>query len=316
VVFAVFVIALVMTLLSLTRVQVADRRAARYLTLHAAARRPERAGDAYGCRNCGAPLMPQSASAGVVSRCVYCEADNVLGLDLRREAMAAEPERRAVERALEQRADERRAGWWQIGVAAGVIVLCIVHWIPQEIPSIPAAWDDALWMPVGLLISLFPSVTLVVAPVSAVWVYSDARRLNNDLMAFGKSSFDSLSGKTPGRWAAGCFFLWVWYLPAYLLARRKVKNGMALFLESHPAHVAVNERGQEDPQGEQSLAALRAAEPSRRPSPAPDAQTLEAPPAEGLADERDRALSKLEDREAEQVAADLKAEGPPPEATG
>ncbi len=200
---------------------VADRIAVRHLALHASARRPLSAGDPYGCRNCGAPLEPKGPAEGIVVRCVYCDADNVLGLDLRPQARDAEPERRAIERALERRGDERRAGWWRIAAAGSVTVLCLLHWIPSA-----AAWEENALD--GLLLALFvllsPSVMLPIASVSAVWVYWDAWRLNRALLILENSSLYFLSGRTPRRWAVLCFFFWFWNVPSYVSATWRIRQ--------------------------------------------------------------------------------------------
>ena len=126
-----FLVALLIALLFLTRVRVADRSAVRHLTLHFGARRPERAGDPYLCRDCGAPLPSGRAEQVVVCRCVYCEADNVLGLDLRREAGAAARERRELEQAFKLRNGERRVGFRGFAIAGSIAALGLWLWIPS-----------------------------------------------------------------------------------------------------------------------------------------------------------------------------------------
>ena len=62
----------------------ANRRALRLLTLGFAAVAPARPGDPLECRRCGGPLRDPGHAA--LTRCVYCEAPNVMAADLRFEA--------------------------------------------------------------------------------------------------------------------------------------------------------------------------------------------------------------------------------------
>jgi hypothetical protein len=71
--------------LSLVRSTLANRTALRVLTLGFSALPSNHEGAGDLCRNCGAPL-PESASARVLVRCVYCGADNLGSLDLGQEA--------------------------------------------------------------------------------------------------------------------------------------------------------------------------------------------------------------------------------------
>ncbi len=126
---ALFAMALIMMLLCWMRVEVADRSAARYLAVNFAARRPRTADSPYRCHGCGGPLPKPHAESDVVVRCAYCDADNVLGLDLRREAAGVEPQRRALERAFERRKKERIAGWARVALAACVAFFSGKAWI-------------------------------------------------------------------------------------------------------------------------------------------------------------------------------------------
>ena len=80
-------VALSLPLLVFARMDIADRIGAVALAMGSAARSPEKPGDPYACRVCGAPLPPAEAGA-IVVRCGYCNADNVLGIDLRIDAGA------------------------------------------------------------------------------------------------------------------------------------------------------------------------------------------------------------------------------------
>ena len=58
---------------------IADRLALRELVLGFAARPPAAEGHPYGCRRCGGPLPV--AGDKVVIGCIFCQAENVVGLD-------------------------------------------------------------------------------------------------------------------------------------------------------------------------------------------------------------------------------------------
>ena len=63
---------------------VGQRRAYRAL-VHLGAVEPDRPGAPHSCRRCHAPL-PRARAGAIVLECIHCRAENVLGLDLRREA--------------------------------------------------------------------------------------------------------------------------------------------------------------------------------------------------------------------------------------
>jgi hypothetical protein len=56
----------------------------------------------------------------VLVRCIYCDADNILGIDLRRRAATVRKDARSLEKALARRGSERAR--WR-GVTAGSVVL-------------------------------------------------------------------------------------------------------------------------------------------------------------------------------------------------
>ena len=60
---------------------VVDRKALRVLLTAFAASSPRREGEPERCRRCDAPL-PEVGGDDAIVRCVYCSADNVLGLDV------------------------------------------------------------------------------------------------------------------------------------------------------------------------------------------------------------------------------------------
>ncbi len=102
------------------RAQLVDRQALKLLTLNFGAKEPANAGDPYTCRSCSAPLP--EAGGKVVVRCAYCGADNILGLDLRREAVAGTEEAKGLEGAIAQRGRERLL-WRGLTGVAGVLLL-------------------------------------------------------------------------------------------------------------------------------------------------------------------------------------------------
>jgi hypothetical protein len=115
-----FPIAVILGLFFILRAKLADRFALRLLTLDFGAQRPARAGDPHTCRQCDAPLPERPGS--VLVRCVYCGADNVLGLDLRRDAGKATREASSLEDALAKRTKERTL-WGLLTVVAVLLVL-------------------------------------------------------------------------------------------------------------------------------------------------------------------------------------------------
>ncbi|MBX7084076.1 MAG: hypothetical protein K1X88_33010 [Nannocystaceae bacterium] len=126
----VFPAAMILGLAFLLRASLVDRFALRLLTLDFGARDPVRPGDPFGCRGCAAPLP--AAAQGVLVRCAYCSADNVLGLDLRAHARRSQSVARSLDDALSWRARERRR--WRLrllpalamtGLGAGLLWLAI-----------------------------------------------------------------------------------------------------------------------------------------------------------------------------------------------
>lgn len=108
----VFPLALIAGLFVLLRATLVDRVALRLLTLDFGARDPRRPGDPFGCRACGGPLPP--VEQAVLVRCVYCDADNVLGLDLRARAGRSDATASSLDDAIAARARERRRWRWRL----------------------------------------------------------------------------------------------------------------------------------------------------------------------------------------------------------
>jgi DNA-directed RNA polymerase subunit RPC12/RpoP len=117
---AVFALSTVLALFFLMRRRLADRQALRLLTLELGARAPARPGAPHRCRTCEAPL-PATPNK-VLVRCIYCDADNILGLDLRRQAAHVAEQSRGLEQALAQRRKER----WLWGGASALALLLLM----------------------------------------------------------------------------------------------------------------------------------------------------------------------------------------------
>lgn len=113
----VFPLALIPGVFMLLRATLVDRFALRLLTLDLGARTPTREGDPFGCRACGGPLVV--AEGELVVRCVYCEADNVLGLDLRAKTRREQSSATSLAEALAWRTRERRR--WRLGLVPAVL---------------------------------------------------------------------------------------------------------------------------------------------------------------------------------------------------
>lgn len=78
----------------------ANRRALRLVTLDFGASPPPRAGAGWGCRVCAGPLPDGDR---ILVRCVYCDAENVLGIDLRVQGRRKEAQAKSVGEALHHR---------------------------------------------------------------------------------------------------------------------------------------------------------------------------------------------------------------------
>ena len=122
----VFPLAIVLGSFTLLRARLVNRIALRLLTLGFAAREPGRPGAPHLCRRCGGALVTHPHE--VVARCIFCRADNILGLDLRGEATVRVDEAQGLAAALRHRARER-AIWFALApvalalVAAGAWIL-------------------------------------------------------------------------------------------------------------------------------------------------------------------------------------------------
>lgn len=117
----VFLVACILGFAALIRGRLVDRQALRLVTFEFAACAPATPGAPSTCRACSAPLP--APGTRVVIPCVYCQAPNVLGIDLRREALAARSQRDSLEETLARRTSERRR--WH-GITAVALALIAV----------------------------------------------------------------------------------------------------------------------------------------------------------------------------------------------
>lgn len=114
-------LAIILALFFLLRAHVTDRQALRLLTMQFGARSPERPGDPYGCRRCGAPLPERQGE--VLVTCPFCNAENILSLDLRRDVQPVETQQTSLAEALSQRQKERMLWGVLTGVAAVLLAI-------------------------------------------------------------------------------------------------------------------------------------------------------------------------------------------------
>jgi hypothetical protein len=108
----------------LSRLRLVDRRALAALTFGFGARPPASQGDPSTCRACGAPL--RDASDVVVVRCVFCNADNVTGLDLRATARQTSKHAKSLDDALAARTQERSKWRWRTLASVPLFVATVV----------------------------------------------------------------------------------------------------------------------------------------------------------------------------------------------
>jgi hypothetical protein len=126
----------ILGLFFILRGHTARRAALRLLTLHYGARPPGSEGEPHTCRSCGAPLHEELDQ--ILIRCAYCDADNVLALDLKRRAAPAVEQERRLEQDL--RAQRRERIKWtvysflSIFIVAGSIALAISSVMKQLPP--------------------------------------------------------------------------------------------------------------------------------------------------------------------------------------
>lgn len=119
---ALFVCGLTLTygLSLVVQAQVIGRAALRILSLRFHATPPDREGDPFECRVCGAPLLDGPEKVVVI--CVYCRAENITGIDLQPRAERVEKEAASLEATLVERLGARRR-YRLLSLLSGVLLL-------------------------------------------------------------------------------------------------------------------------------------------------------------------------------------------------
>ncbi len=98
--------AMVAGLFFLLRARLANRVALRVLTVELGARAPSAPRGTEECRCCGAPLPVRGDDETLLVLCAYCDAENLLGIDLRGERARAGAQAATLDRTLETRRRE------------------------------------------------------------------------------------------------------------------------------------------------------------------------------------------------------------------
>jgi hypothetical protein len=137
----------------LARARLADRGSLQLLTLGFGALAPARQGQPSRCRRCQGPLP--EAGLGGVSRCRYCSAENIVGIDLRPIVDHARAEQDNFDRALEARRKEKTL-WTTLSIVATFALLCwvggtaayVATLVPEDVfddttPAAPTAGSAA-----------------------------------------------------------------------------------------------------------------------------------------------------------------------------
>jgi hypothetical protein len=115
------------------RARLADRGSLQLLTLGFGALAPARQGQPSRCRRCQGPLP--EAGLGGVSRCRYCAAENIVGIDLRPIVDQARAEQDGFDRALDARRKEK-ALWTTLSAVATLALLCWIGGTTAYIASL------------------------------------------------------------------------------------------------------------------------------------------------------------------------------------
>jgi len=130
----------------LARGRLADRGALQLLTLGFGALAPARDGEPSRCRRCQGPLS--AAGLGGVTRCRYCAAENIVGIDLRPSVDQARAEQSGFDDALRARRKEKTL-WTTLSLVATVALLCWIGGTAAYIASMVTLEPDAPPAPVA-----------------------------------------------------------------------------------------------------------------------------------------------------------------------
>lgn len=107
----------------LLRFWLVNRMALGVVTLQYGAFAPANDGAPWRCRSCDGPLTTTGES--LVVRCVWCESDNVLGVDTRPQAAGARREWRTLEAAFERRAADRKKYGRNLAIAVALLPVAV-----------------------------------------------------------------------------------------------------------------------------------------------------------------------------------------------
>ena len=120
----------------LSRLRMVDRRALASLVTGFGARPPAQAGDPPRCRSCWAPLRNVDQT---VVRCVFCNASNITGVDLRALAGRTADAQDSLEWAMSVRNMSRRV--WVFGAAFGAVAafatVLLLHHVYAQTDALP-----------------------------------------------------------------------------------------------------------------------------------------------------------------------------------
>jgi hypothetical protein len=121
----------------LMRWTLVNRQALSLVSARFSALPPDKPGAPHLCRTCRAPL-PDAGGDRLVVKCAYCEADNVLGFDLRVPASAEAKQRQSLDGELARRRSEHLI-WRLGGLGALATVALLFRWL---VPSALAPHTD------------------------------------------------------------------------------------------------------------------------------------------------------------------------------
>lgn len=113
----------VVALVLAARMWLVDRCALQVVTLQFGARPPLHRQAPHGCRLCGAPLPISADAERVVYRCIYCRADNILGLEFASGTVAAHDQQKTLKEALRFR---QRDGWTLCAILSAFVLLALI----------------------------------------------------------------------------------------------------------------------------------------------------------------------------------------------
>ena len=108
------------------RLTLVNRQALSLLSTRFSALPPDKPGAPPLCRNCQAPL-PGAADGQMLVRCAYCDADNILGLDVRARAGTEVAQQRSIDVEISRRRDEHRL--WRTAAFGAIVAVVGLRWL-------------------------------------------------------------------------------------------------------------------------------------------------------------------------------------------